>query len=1020
MRLADYNAGRRFGNGSGQAGGFGSNSFGGFSSNNTTGFGNTTFGASTSSSAPFGSTQTTGFGSGGLFGNNKPANAGLFGNTPSTSATSGGLFGAPTTNTGGFGAGTSTAPFGSSGTGGLFSSGQNQSQNPANNLFGSSKPAATGFGGFGSNNTSNTNPFGASTGGNLFGGSNTQAQPPGLFGSSQTQNQPKPSLFGATSTQSQPTGGLFGSSNPTNNGGLFGSSTGTSTQNQGGGIFGGPSSNQSNSLFGSNNNTQRQLGGTSGGLFGNPQPQTGGMFGSNIGQQPQQQQQQPGIFPSTNSGGIFGSSAKPSGSLFGGTNTNLNQGSNLFSSNTNVPLFGTSQTNQTPPQLNASLHEGNPFSHSSIWTGVPSATPQNSGPLVTPLTANQRLKESQTKPAPQVRFMASRYMTPPRRQGYGFTYSTYGTPNSAASTPGGAGLSGSMYGKGFTGGSFGRSMGKSFSATNLRQQFAADGESVLSPGAFAPGSSRYSGGSIRRLTIDRNIKTDLFNRPALPALPAPNSTTSPQATTSETTTEQPNKLKKRVSFDKDTTGGDVNGEMKGASSGNGTLIRTETDEPESAPEEQGSLRPLRWNKGVNGSSSKAPEMEQVRGNELAVVPEDRESDNIVSKMRLPTDANAIPDPNPGEYWMKPSRAEMSKMPREKLQRFKGYKVGRYGCGDVTFDEPVDLTTVNLDDVYDKFVEIRLRSITVYPDASTKPMVGKGLNVPSTLRLENSWPRARNLPSSSTSGPIFDKHVKRLQKMKGTEFVNYDTPTGVWTFRVPHFTRYGLDYDEDEDDTGESPLSSDPGTPVEPTPQPESSHASTMEVDDEAPEDSSQEDDTFAFKQKLVPGGFAHQLAADYEQDESFSSDGSVAAVSDSEHSQVSDDGASDGNMEMAGSFPRTDVAAERDLESPTRPALKATQQPWGTPGKPLIDLDGDWAEQLQRTISPRKQNREALREVQGRALLDRAGETTKRQVSSNKKEFRTSIDVMNSLFGKHQERMAMSRMQEAAGSGFEV
>jgi nuclear pore complex protein Nup98-Nup96 len=193
----------------------------------------------------------------------------------------------------------------------------------------------------------------------------------------------------------------------------------------------------------------------------------------------------------------------------------------------------------------------------------------------------------------------------------------------------------------------------------------------------------------------------------------------------------------------------------------------------------------------------------------------------------------------------------------------------------------------------------------------------------------------------------------------------------------------------------------------------------MEVD-VTPDDSSTEDDTFAFRQKIVPGGFDRLSVAGNDQDQFLLGDGSAAAMSGSEHSYVSEQDEHDDEMNMAGSFPHNDGAAGQDAESPMITSLTAVHQPWGTPGRPLIDLDGDWAEQLQRTISPRKQNREALREVQRNVLLDRSQPPAKRSQSNNKNEFRTSIDVMNSLFGKHEERMALSRMQESGGSGFEV
>jgi nuclear pore complex protein Nup98-Nup96 len=1040
LRQADYDKGRRYGNGSGQPGGFGGT--GGFGGSNfpgqaSTGFGGTAssnpFGSTSSSTTPFGGTSTSGFGGGaGFLNQNKPQAGGLFGGQ-SSSTTSGGLFGtaAPSTGTGFGGTGGSSIPFGTSSTQtkpSLFggASGGLGGSTTGGGLFGNS--GSTGFGA--TQQTQSSNPFGT------FGTQNQQGQqgqdqnkPGGLFGGGG---------FGTTQTsQSQPSGGLFGGAQTVSGtGGLFGGTTsgqgstgfGGTGQTTGGGLFGGFGTQQSKpSLFGGTGGFGGSQNQSSAGLFGgaaNTSQQGGGLFGG----------------ASTNtSGGLFSNTQqqqKPS--LFGTTQPNTTpQNNSLFGGGSTSGLFNTPQPSQQgPPQyqpLHSSLLDGNPYGQSSIWSGLPEATPQNSGPLVTPLSAGQRLKESQMRAIPSFRLSSSKLMTPPRRLGYGFTYSTYGTPNSAASTPGGSGLSSSMYGRSFTGGSFGRSVGKSFSASNLRQQFAADGESVLSPGAFAPGSSRYSSGSIRRLTIDRNLKTDLFSRPAQtqPSQPAPSSSTNGVtngATNVETSngtgpSEQPNKFKKRVSFDKDTTGGTQDGSLNGI---NGALVRTENDGPEPTAEEQGFLRSSRRGKSTNGNASAPPQMEEVRGNELAVVPEDRETDNTVSKLRLPTDAPAVVDPKPGEYWMKPSRAELSRMPRDRLQHFKGFQVGRHGCGFVTFEDEVDLTTVPLDDLFGKIIEIRIRSISVYSEASTKPPRGKGLNVLSTLHLENSWPRARGAPSSATSGPLFEKHINRLNKMPNTQYVSYDTQTGVWTFQVAHYTRYGLDYDaEEEEESGDgsdgSGLSDPPDHIVEtdPTPRAENEVDSVMDVDGYTPEDSSPEEDTFDFKRKSVPGGFGRQSAIDYNQDELLLDDRAAGAVSGSDKSYESDQQESGDEMNMAGSFPQPEHPTAA-METPGKSAMKASQHRWGTPGGPLIDLGGDWAEQLQRTISPRKQNREALREVQGKVLIDRVSLPTKQKTVNDKNEIRTNIDLMNSLFGQHEERMALGRRKDEGGYGIEV
>ncbi|KIW35655.1 uncharacterized protein PV07_02340 [Cladophialophora immunda] len=999
LRLADYNAGRKYGNSTGQAGGFGQNTFGGFGPSNT-GFGanaNATanpFGTTaTTSASGFGSnTATTGFGGGGLFGN-KPAGGSLFGQQ-SSAAPSSGLFGTSNTSTNAFGGG--NTGFGSGG--GLF--GQNQTQNKPS-LFGNTSSTPSSFS-FGNTNTTNTN-----TGGGLFGNNaNTsnagafggnQQQSGGLFGNTANQQQ-KPSLFGNTgfgtsTNQNQQSSGLFGgNANTSTGGGLFGNNANANT-GTGGGLFGTSNTTSGNPLFGNNANNQQKPGGIFGGsTFGNTGTNTGGgLFGNT-----NNQQQTGGLFGNTNtntgSGFSFGNTAnKPAtGSLFNPTNTQ--QGGFGGSTGGFGGLFGNSQNQQSQQQPDfkvSSLNDPNPYGQTSIWTGLPVPTPDNSKPLFTPLSATQKLKESQSKPPPSLRLNQSRYMTPPRRSGFGFSYSTYGTPNSAASTPGGSGLSSSMYGsRSFNGGSFGRSFGKSASASNLRSQFAGDSEGVLSPNAFASTNTRWSSGNMRRLTIDRSIRNDLFSRPSLPAFPtnalsqSVNGNIEISAVTNgepSSTSEPPNKLKKRVSFDKDTAGGS-NGVLNGES---GALVRTESDQDEA----NGTAIP----RTVNGTST--PETEPVRGNELAVVPEDRESDDVISRK---TTVQAKPDPQPGDYWMKPTRAELSKMPREKLSRFVGFEVGRKGCGKVVFNGPVDLTSLPLDDLYEKIVEIRLRSVTVYPDASSKPPVGKGLNVPSTISIENSWPRSRGQPSSATSGPIFEKHVNRLKKMHGTEFVNYEVTTGVWTFRVPHYTRYGLDYDED-DEMGQSMLSGPPDS----LDSSRSAENSGMEVDSEAHDDYEADgnDDTFAFKQKTLPGGYGRQSVFDYGDDVATAQ--TVEGEEGSEMEEDYSDDDDDNEVSMAGSYPPP-------AASPSRPILKPSTA--GTPGKALINIDGDWAEQLQRTISPRKQNRDALRQVQSKVLLDRTHEPIKPILdlgkNVNKSEFRTSIDIMNSLFSRHEERMA--------------
>lgn len=1168
LRLGDYNQGRRFGNGSGQAGAFGTSAFGGGGGGGSGfgaqpaagGFGSTAastpFGGAGTSAAPsgFGSTPTAGgggFGSTGsnpLFGASKPATSLFGGGSPAGASTSqpSSLFGGGTSTTGGFGGSAGTGTGGGFGSGSsLFGSNsqqQQQQQQPQNKpLFGGGAGATGGtgtggFGGFGGQQTSSaaapfggtaatTTPFGQNQqtgagGGGAFGGfgqNQNQTQNKGLFGggggfgaNAQQQQQPSTgsSLFGGGAGAGAGAGAggssLFGGQNQQQ----------PQQQNAGSSLFGGGAQQPGaggSSLFGGGAQQQQQPK-PGGGLFGSGTPTAGtgaspfGGFGNNQSQPAggsslfgggaaaqQPQQQKPSLFGGGTGGGssLFGggqSTAAPGGgsSLFGNSQTQQPQGGGGLGGSS---LFGNSQAPQQPQQpqqpapgsLQASLLDGNPYGNQSIFSGLPGPSAPSPGPLATPLSSSMKQKQRTPLPVHKITPSASnRLITPPKR-GYGFSYSTYGSPSSTTSTPngngllggGGGSLRGSLSGGG--GGSFNRSFSKSFSTSNLRKSFDPDTDSVLSPGALTSGSSRLSSGGLKRLTIDRSLRNDLFARPAS------TSTAPPPITNGEDSAAPPTieRAKKRVSFDAaaQSTAPDGSG---------GELVAPITESPEPTPEELGFLRTIRRSGSVNGLSSKSSfdslsEQPSRGSRELASVPEDAEASpaathNGVSK--LPFNPPGT-DPQPGEYWMKPSRAEIGKLSRDQLKNFVGLTVGRQHCGEVTFEEPVDLTTIDLDQIFGGLVEIMVRKITVYPDEAMKPPMGKGLNVPSILRIQNSWPRGRDKksPSSLTSGPLFEKHIDRLKKVVNAEFIDYKTASGTWVFRVPHYTTYGLDYDSDDEEEAageslnQSTMSAAPDTPTpkaqrtanfEQTEEFEPTSTFSTEEDSFVGSIAGVEDDTFDFKKrKMVPGAFGDQgmdmeeeqrqrLPASANDDESFlgeSSTGSTTeqdgdgsgdedevvdeeddTVTESQQSGTSEVGLDeDEAMDMAGSFPNLHHTVERNASPSTNSYLGSPQptlKPWGTPAKARLDLSGDWAEQLQRTISPRKQNRDALREIQGNAFHDRPlhdiPSPTKISSGAQPKSFTNSIDLMNSLFQQQpRKQQAPQRMQQQP-TGFEV
>ncbi|KAF2036819.1 hypothetical protein EK21DRAFT_51552 [Setomelanomma holmii] len=1056
LRVADYNQGRRYGNQNGQAGAFGqSTGFGGFGSNNTTNttsaFGSNTNtggslfggGANTNTGSAFGQSTGTGFGSntnttgGGLFGQAKPATGGLFGSSTTTSAagTTGGLFGGGASNTattGGFGSG---GGFGSSTTGGGGLFGNTQSQQKPGGLFGSSTATTTPFGG-GATNTGST--FGQSnTGGGLFGQSNTSTTAPG-FGAGTASTNTGGGLFGNTGgafgqnnqnqTQAQPaSGGLFGGfgqnaqQNQQKPGGLFGGST---TATTGGGLFGGQNNTtqQSGGLFGGSSANNQQSGGLFGqkpattgtSLFGgstaNTGASSGGLFG-NLGTQNNQQNTGGGLFGGQNNqqkpGGLFGGSTQNTstgGSLFGGMGQNNNQpalGGSLFSSQNNQQqnqqpnnnsLFGASGSSL----LNTSMAT-NPYGNDALFAGLATPT-QSPGPLATPLSSSQKNKKSAILPEHKLNPSAStRLLTPQNKRmgGYGFTYSTYGTPNSVSSQ-GSPGLGGSL----FSGGSsISRSLGKSLSTSNLRNSFTPE-TSILSPGAFSVSGRGYGNGSLKKLNVNRSLNTriPLFDDP-------------PQ---------------KRVSF----AGGEGEG-SNGAGNGETALV-VRRDEDDASP---------RTVNGDAGNETPRPSMEQVNGSQLARVSEDSV---LTPKSSSAVNMQPGAEPKPGSYWSSPTLDELKRMSKQELKSVSNFIVGRHNIGQITFNmgKPVDLSNADLDALYGDIVQLNPRNATVYgPNCSAlpKPPLGTALNHLSEITLGNSWPRNR-------AGKKDVKHLERLKRVGGTTFIKYNQSNGEWTFTVPHFSSYGLnddDYSDDDYEEESSELSPVPDTPAQAQLH-SSQMTSTPQEESFASPTQSSPDDTFDFKNNKsmrgrasVPGGFGDEVA--YEEDEEMEesrgqsflgqrSVGSLDGQHDGDYFEKGESGmAQDQDMADSASSPlqTTEQVAAKDVDTfkgslKPKSILKASQllRPGnGTPSKAQQTVfDDDWANQLQRTISPKKQDRNALRESQGYVLRAIDGNVMQLTQPSGGRNLTTAMDLMESLFGETEKQKLPKRM----GHGIEI
>lgn len=156
-----------------------------------------------------------------------------------------------------------------------------------------------------------------------------------------------------------------------------------------------------------------------------------------------------------------------------------------------------------------------------------------------------------------------------------------------------------------------------------------------------------------------------------------------------------------------------------------------------------------------------------------------------------------------DYWCSPSIESLSKLSQTQLKTVPNFIIGRKGFGNVSFNYDVDLSAFapNLkDELFGKTVSFySTRTVEVYPDHSNKPVVGSGLNVPATISLEKVYPIDKK-----TKKPIIDASrtdemqvlIRKLKNMRDMEFISYNPFGGIWTFKVNHFSIWGLVNDDD--------------------------------------------------------------------------------------------------------------------------------------------------------------------------------------------------------------------------------
>ncbi|KAJ1748384.1 hypothetical protein LPJ79_004576 [Coemansia sp. RSA 1821] len=781
--------------------GFGQTSGSAFGSGNTTGgFGSTTGGfGSTTTGGGFGSSGTA---TGGGFGQTSSAGTGGFGQT---AASTGGGFGSGTSfgakpafgsgsSGGGFGATATSQPAASSGfgqtsgfgqasgfgqnTGGFGQTGGTSSMfgggSTGGGMFGaaaaatSAAPASTGmFGSSGGTSSMFGSKPAASTGGGMFGSSGTAA-PGGMFGSAANNTAAGTAggggLFGASTNAAGNTGaagtssGLFGGSGATG-GSLFGAKPAASGTGTGGGLFGNTGANQQAGA-----STGLNAGG--GGLFGNTAgsgTSGGGLFGASTNAA--------GNAGAAGAGsGLFGSSGATGGSLFGakpaasGTST----GGGLFSS-----TGGTAGSGFGFGSQGSSLQQGQTTGQSQLFGAQPQQQQQQQLQLQSGLQAGQLAAQID-------------------RQPYGISalFDTSKLANKAATKLGSSHLTATPLRASSVVAQNEKETERKKRGLNLQLLSSPHVSSAVSSRLRLRGFAAPTASTVRR-SASKAAATPAAQIPKTPGakglveagLFGRDGFLSP---------ERHSSVKRLVITRKPSFGGASDRSAQAASpkadSVEGTPVRERaattallTSPPKMGnpwAEMDGALKRRSVTAAEAEAEAEAQAQAEAEAEAEAEVPSDVESDS---------------GPEDGGYWMRPPLDDLRAMTTQQLRAVRNFAVGRTGVGQVSFNRPVDLTSVgSLSTIPGGVILFEDRVCTVYPDESNKPPRGQGLNVPATISLHDCWPVDRTSGASieQMGDPRVRKHIRRLRRIAETEFVDF--VNGTWIFRVEHFSRYGLD------------------------------------------------------------------------------------------------------------------------------------------------------------------------------------------------------------------------------------
>ncbi|MCD7471022.1 hypothetical protein HAX54_011285 [Datura stramonium] len=156
---------------------------------------------------------------------------------------------------------------------------------------------------------------------------------------------------------------------------------------------------------------------------------------------------------------------------------------------------------------------------------------------------------------------------------------------------------------------------------------------------------------------------------------------------------------------------------------------------------------------------------------------------------------ALPTLRSPHYFTEPCLSELAireLMSSGYCSKVENFTVGRFGYGFVKFSGETDVRGLDLD----RIVKFSRHEVVVYEDENDKPPVGMGLNKPAEVTLLLQIRSSKHYDVDA-SREMVEKLRLRTER-QGARFISFDPSNGEWKFSVQHFSRFGLNEEEDED------------------------------------------------------------------------------------------------------------------------------------------------------------------------------------------------------------------------------